>query len=96
MRIIAFITYNVGIRKILEHIGAETEPPHITPARGPPLWGGVDAQNGEGVESAPNWEESCQAAPDLEANQRISWRGAKQWNDRRWAADCVCHCPYMG
>ena len=40
MRIIAFITYSADIGLILEHIGAETEPPRITPARGPPLWDG--------------------------------------------------------
>jgi hypothetical protein len=38
MRIIAFITYSADIRQILDHIGVETEPPRITPARGPPLW----------------------------------------------------------
>jgi hypothetical protein len=35
MRIIAFITYSANIRQILEHIGADAEPPRITPARGP-------------------------------------------------------------
>jgi hypothetical protein len=49
MRIISFITYNADIRKIPEYIGAETELPHITPGRGPPLWGGVDPQDGERV-----------------------------------------------
>ncbi len=38
MRIIAFITHSADIRQILDHIGVESEPPHITPARGPPLW----------------------------------------------------------
>jgi hypothetical protein len=38
MRIIAFITYSADIGQILEHVGAETEPPRITPARGPSLW----------------------------------------------------------
>ena len=38
MRIIAFITHSADIRHILEHIGAKTKPPRITPARGPPLW----------------------------------------------------------
>ena len=37
MRIIAFITHNAEIRHILNHIGVESEPPHITPARGPAL-----------------------------------------------------------
>ena len=34
MRIIAFITYSADIRQILEHIGVESEPPHMAPARG--------------------------------------------------------------
>jgi len=37
MRIIAFITHSADICQILEHIGVDTEPPRITPARGPPL-----------------------------------------------------------
>ena len=37
MRIIAFITHSADIGHILEHIGAQTKPPRITPARGPPL-----------------------------------------------------------
>lgn len=37
MRIIAFITHSADIHQILKNIGAEAEPPRITPARGPPL-----------------------------------------------------------
>jgi hypothetical protein len=37
MRIIAFITHSTDIGHILEHIGVACEPPHISPARGPPL-----------------------------------------------------------
>jgi len=37
MRIIAFITHSAEVRHILNHIGVQSEPPHITPARGPPL-----------------------------------------------------------
>src|SRR5450830_190557 len=33
MRLIAFITHSADIRQILEHIGVDCEPPHITPAR---------------------------------------------------------------
>jgi hypothetical protein len=75
MRIIAFITHSADIRHILEHIGAETEPPCITPARGPPLWDGCDAQMGEGVddEIEPDWDEAVQAAPEDDVDQRISW-----------------------
>ena len=73
MRIIAFITHSADIRHILEHIGAETESPRITPARGPPLWDGCDAQMGDGVELAPDWDEAAQEAPDFEADLRGSW-----------------------
>ncbi len=57
MRVIAFITDSADIRQILEHIGAETEPPRITPARGPPLWDDCDRRAGEGFEPAPEWDE---------------------------------------
>ena len=73
MRIIAFITYSADIRQILDHIGVDAEPPRITPARGPPLWEGCDAQTGDGVELEPAWDEAAQLAPDFEADQRVSW-----------------------
>lgn len=72
MRIIAFITHSADICQILDHIGVEAEPPRIAPVRGPPLWDGGDAP-GEGVEPVPAWDEGCQAAPDFEVDQRISW-----------------------
>ena len=72
MRIIAFITHSADIRQILNHIGAEAEPPRITPARGPPLWDGAHTQAGESVEPAPEGDQECQAAPDFEIHQRIS------------------------
>ena len=73
MRIIAFITHSADIRHILEHIGAQTKPPRITPARGPPLWDGADAQAGEAVEPVPDWDAAAQTAPDFELDQRVSW-----------------------
>ena len=43
------------IREILDHTGGETEPLHISPARGPPLWDdGGNAQVGEGVKGEPD------------------------------------------
>jgi hypothetical protein len=72
MRIIAFITHSADIRQILEHIGVETEPPRIAPARGPPLWDGFDVQMGEGVEAEPDWDEAAQSAPEDELDQRVS------------------------
>lgn len=38
MRVIACITYSAGNRRILSQLVAETEPPCIAPARGPPQW----------------------------------------------------------
>ena len=73
MRIIAFITYSADIRQILGHIGVGAEPPRITPARGPPLWDGWDAQMGDGVEVVADWDEAAQVAPDDEVDQRVSW-----------------------
>jgi hypothetical protein len=43
------ITEGVQIRKILDHIGVDSEPPHISPARGAPLWDDCDAQTDDGV-----------------------------------------------
>jgi hypothetical protein len=73
MRIIAFITHSADIRQILEHIGVDSEPPHITPARGPPLWDECDAQVGEGSQIEPDWDFAAQPAPDYEVDQRINW-----------------------
>ena len=54
MRLIAFITEGAQIKRILEHIGVDSEPPHISPARGPPLRDDCgDAQMGEGVLMRP-------------------------------------------
>jgi hypothetical protein len=47
MRLIAFISEGAHIRRILDRIGVDSEPPHISPARGPTLWDdGGDAQVG--------------------------------------------------
>ncbi len=75
MRLIAFITEGTQIRKILDHIGVDSEPPQISPARGPPLWDDCgDAQTVDGVHMEPaDWDLAPQAAPDFEVDQRISW-----------------------
>jgi hypothetical protein len=51
----------------------DAEPPRITPARGPPLWDGCDAQMVDGVDVASDWDEATQQSPDFEADQRVSW-----------------------
>ena len=77
MRLIAFLTEGVQIRKILEHIGVDAQAQRIAPARGPPLWDDCDAQGaagvGEGVRVEPDWGESAQMALDEEADQRTDW-----------------------
>jgi hypothetical protein len=74
MRIIAFITHSANFRHLLDRIGVQSEPPHISPARGPPLWdSGGDAQMGDGAQIEPDWDLAEQPAPDFEVDQRISW-----------------------
>jgi len=77
MRLIAFITHSADIRQILDHIGVESEPPHIASARGPPLWEGCDSPVDDGVQGEPDWatdwDLAAQPAPDYEVDQRISW-----------------------
>ena len=73
MRLTAFITEGTQIRRILEHIGVDSQPPHISPARGPPLWDDCDAQSDDGVHIEPDWDLAAQAAPDYEVDQRINW-----------------------
>jgi hypothetical protein len=74
MRIIAFITHSADIRNILAHIGVESEPPQIFPARGPPLWEDCgDAQLGEGAQIGPYWDLATQPASDYEVDQRVNW-----------------------
>jgi hypothetical protein len=73
MRLIAFITEGMQIRRILDHIGVDSEPPHISPARGPPLWEDCEAQMDDGVQTEPDWDMAAQPAPDFEVDQRVSW-----------------------
>jgi hypothetical protein len=55
MRLIGLITHSADIRQILEHIGVDSEPPRIAPARGQPLWEDCDAQTDDGVHIEPDW-----------------------------------------
>ncbi len=75
VRLIAFITEGAQIRRILDHIGVDSQPRHISPARGPPLWDDCsDAQMDEGAQIEPaDWDLAAQPAPDFEVDQRINW-----------------------
>jgi hypothetical protein len=62
---------------MLDHIGVQSEPPNIAPARGPPMWEDCDAQVGEGAQVdadwAIDWDGAAQPAPEYELDQRINW-----------------------
>ncbi len=60
-------------QKILDHIGLDSEPAHISPARRPLLWDDCDAHVGEGAPIEPDWDLAAQPAPDFEVDQRVSW-----------------------
>ena len=73
MRLIAFITEGTQTGKILDHIGVDSKPPHIAPARGPSLWDDCDAQADDGVHIEPDWDLAEQPAPDYCVDQRTGW-----------------------
>ena len=74
MRLIAFINEGTQIRRVLDHIGVDSEPPQISPARGPPLWDDCsDAQTDEGLHIEPDRVLAAQPGPDVEVDQRINW-----------------------
>ena len=77
MRLIAFITEGVQIRRILEHIGVPAQAPRVTPARGPPLWDECEGPcadgAGQGFQLEPHWGESSQMTPDDAPDQRTDW-----------------------
>lgn len=77
MRLIAFITHSANIRQILDHIGVDSEPPHISPARGPPLWDDFDAQVDDGAQIEPDWDLAAQPAPDDEWTSASTGEGCK-------------------
>ena len=62
--IIAFIEEGEVIREILTHLGKPVDPPHIAPARGPPLWEAA-GQCGDDL--------LIQPLPEYEFDQRIAW-----------------------
>ena len=78
MRLIAFITEGAQSKRILQHIGVDSEPPHISTTCGSRLWDDCgDAQMGDGVEAEPDWatdwDGAAQPAPDFDVDQRVNW-----------------------
>jgi len=66
MRIIAFVTDGVSVRRILNHIGEPAQPPRIAPARGPPAW---EAE----AEPLRLPDPIAQPEPDFQFDQTVSW-----------------------
>ena len=74
LQIIAFITEGSTVRRILNHIGQPTDPPKVSPARGPPVWW----EEGEGQPAArthafPSFDPLAQPEPDFQFDQTVSW-----------------------
>ena len=70
-------TEGAQIRKILDHIGVDSQSPRISPARGSSLWGDCDGPVGGGVEIEPDLGLAAQPVPDYEVDQRVNW-----WQDK--------------
>jgi len=70
MKIIAFITEAAVIRQVLGHLGEPTAPPHLMPARGPPLW---EMPGSDPAEGDPRAQPIPDYMPDYEFDQRIAW-----------------------
>ena len=65
MQVIAVIQDKPVINKILESVGEATQPPSLSPTRGPPSWD--DYNQGELA------DENEQSIPEYEFNQCVSW-----------------------
>ena len=65
MQIIAVIQDKPVINQILVSVGEATEPPLLSPARGPPGW---DDFNQDELA-----DENGQSIPEYEFNQCVSW-----------------------
>jgi len=68
LRIIAFITEAVDVRRILTHIGEPATPPRIAPARGPPEW---YEDSGEASSVGAEDDPLVQPEPEYEFDQQL-------------------------
>ena len=82
MRILAFITEGVQIRRILEHIGVDALAPPIAPARGPPLWDECDAQGADGAGQEAPIDPTGASQPRQHPMTRPINAPIGEWTDR--------------
>jgi hypothetical protein len=67
MRIIAFVTDTASVTHILQHLGEPTQPPPVSPARGPP-------QRQEPLDPSPVLDPpEAEPAPGFEFDQTVAW-----------------------
>jgi hypothetical protein len=67
MRILAFVTDTASVTCILQHLGQPTQPPPVSPARGPPQWE-------ESFDQGPAFDPSAAGpAPAFEFDQTVVW-----------------------
>ena len=71
MHLIGFMTEGAQIRRILDSIGVDSEPPRVWQARGPPLWDDTGAQTDDGAQIAAHWDLATQPAPYDKVDQRV-------------------------
>jgi hypothetical protein len=66
MRIIAFVTDTASVTRVLQHLGEPTQPPPVSPARGPPEWEAP-------FDQSPAFDPSAaEPAPAFEFDQTVS------------------------
>ena len=67
MTLVAFVTEPASVQRVLTHLGLPSEPPVLTPARGPPI------EQADLDQSAPLDSTAPDPGPDYEFDQRLSW-----------------------
>ena len=90
MRIIALITHSANIRNILDHIGVDSEPPHIAPPRGPPL-----GEDGDALQGGATCMVGAKLPRGQSSRQRGSCGSPVCTGQGRFVAQSLCHtCPH--
>lgn len=95
IQLIAFVTDETQIRKILENVGVDSESPHISPACGPSLWDGCDdAQIRARVSRSSRAGIWQHIGPDYEVDQSINLRPTEMAIQTRCGKGCVYASSY--
>ncbi len=73
MQIIAFVTDSASIRRILTHLGEPTEPPPLSPARGPPECQDGSRDFDPGADQTPRFDPNVDPEPQFDTDQSVAW-----------------------